>query len=133
MNAQLDEEQAVFGDQPLDVQTDSAVPGRVFATLIGGFLFVLLLGILLSRWWVLQTLDEFEVGLPAASVVALNPAFPAVVGVLLMLTIAKQFLIRSPRAAVAGNTIALLAGLLLLAIYLVGAISPFLLLVDGLF
>ena len=132
MDATVSEKPARFAEERLDTQSDSAAPGRVFAALIGAFLFVLMLGILLSRSWVLHALDDFGVGLPAVSVVALNLAFPAVVGVLLALMIVKQFLIRSPRVASAGNTIALLAGLLLLAVYLVGVVAPFFLLVDGL-
>ncbi len=129
---QFDEQQTTFGEKSLDSPADSAEPRRVFSALIGAFLFVLLLVILLSRRWVLQALDEFDVGLPAVSAVALSPALPLTVGILLSLMIAKQFLIKSPRVATAGNAIALLVGLLLLVVYLVGVVSPFLLLMDSL-
>ncbi len=132
MDMNADEKPPVFGEQGLVPQADSAAPRQVYTVLTVTFLLVLLLGILLSRSGVLRSLEDFDMRLPTISVVALHPAFPAAVGLLLVLTIAKGFLARTPRASFAANTIALAVGLLLLVVYLVGVVAPFFLLVDGL-
>lgn len=132
MDKRIVENPASVGREQRGTRADSIASGRVFAALISLFLFVLLLGIVLSRSWVLRTLEEFDLGLSVVSLVALSPVLPATVAVLLILMLVKQVSIRSPKLAMAGNMTALAAGLLLLVIYLIGIITPFILLVDTL-
>ena len=132
MDMKADVKPPLFGEEGIDPQPVSKVPRQVYTALTGVFLLVLLLGTLLSRTSVLDALTDFDMRLPAISVVALNPAFPVAIGLLLVLTIAKAFIARSPRVSMVANTIALATGLLLLVVYLLGVIIPFFLLVDGL-
>jgi hypothetical protein len=96
------------------------------------FLALLLLGILASQPRFRQILIEFDVDLTAISTLALSPALPGSLGLLLILTIVKEFVIGDRKFLFASNLAAIALGVLAIVVYIVGLVWPLLSLLEDL-
>ncbi len=96
------------------------------------FLAALLGAVVTSRLRLMRWLAEFEVELPAISAIAFSPLLPGIVGVGLLAVLVKEFAWRDRRAIASCNLLAVVLGLVALAVYVLGAVWPMISLIEAL-
>lgn len=95
---------------------------------LGGLLAI----VVVSQPRLNRLLADFDVSLPAISVLALAPPFAWMVWVLLLAVIVDTFIRRERQKRTACNLVAVVVGLLAAVIYALGSLLPLLSLMQGL-
>ncbi len=109
--------QAVSADTPSRRMT-------ALGYLAASFLAALIVAIVASRGRLMHWLADFDVALPAVSLVALSPLLPGILGVGFLLVVGKEFVMRNRRTVGICNLVAIALGFLAMAVYVLGAVLP---------
>jgi hypothetical protein len=115
----------------LDVQPRSVASIALAVVSIG--LCVLAEGaILVSRLRFSRLIDEFEMNVSVITRFAIGPVLPALLAIVILVAIGKEFVPGTRPALDACNLVILLVGAVCLAIYVVGVFAPLMSLIDSL-
>lgn len=128
----LDSRHVAPTDEPHGQQDISSPRPWLLAVLTTAFLALLLLGTFASQPRFRQILVEFDVDLPIISTLALSPSLPRSLGLLVILTIVKEFAVRNRKFLFVSNLAAIALGVLALLVYFIGLVWPLLSLIEDL-
>jgi uncharacterized BrkB/YihY/UPF0761 family membrane protein len=106
-------------------------PALLAVVAIGLGVLVLAL-IVATRGRFQQLIAEFEIALPFVTLVALSPLLPAILAVIVAVTVAKECWPRRRSLADVWNGSVLCLALFSAAVYVVGIFSPLMKLIEGL-
>jgi hypothetical protein len=109
-----------------------SLPSIALAVCAIGLCVFAAMAIVASRGKFSRMIDEFAIDVSVVTEFALGPLLPAMLVVISLATIAKEFVPAFRAGRDAGNFVVLLLGAIALAIYVVGIFSPLLTLIAGL-